>query len=406
MTTAPAATPAPATTSVSPTAHQLWTGWRALLAAGLALVFFGVLYALLQSGQNHQALDPRSPDPAGSRALAQLLEHRGVTTKVVTTTDDAAAAVTPDTTLLVTVPDLLTPRQQLRLHRATVQSGGGRTVLLDPSDSSLGVLAPGVHYAGPTAVQTRRAGCDLPAAVRAGDADLGGTAYTTTAEGADGCYRTGAGNPTLLRLPTADGDVVVLGTHTLLQNENLDDQGNASLALQLLGAHPRLVWYLPSLDDAAAFDGGQQSFLDLIPDGWNWAFLQLLIAAGLAALWRARRLGPIVAERLPATVRAAEATEGRARLYRRGNARARAAEALRTATRDRLAPLLGIPPSQVHDPGTLASAVAARLDDPSTDPHITLHGPPPADDAALLRLADDLDALERRILRNERKAIP
>ncbi|MFF3559164.1 DUF4350 domain-containing protein [Streptomyces sp. NPDC002574] len=406
MTIAPATTPAPATTSASPTARQLWIGWRALLAAALALALFGVLYAFLQSGENHQALDPRSPDPVGSRALAQLLDSRGVTTTVVTTTDDAAAAVGPDTTLLVTVPDLLTTRQLSHLHRAMTQSGGGRTVLLDPSEPSVGVLAPGVHYAGPTAVQTRRAGCNLPAAVRAGDADLGGSAYTTAVEGADRCYRTGAGNPTLLRLATADGDVVVLGTHTLLQNENLDDQGNASLALQILGPHPQLVWYLPSLDDAAAFDGGRQSFLDLIPDGWNWALVQLLIAAGLAALWRARRLGPIVAERLPATVRAAEATEGRARLYRRGNARARAAEALRTATRDRLAPLLGIPPSQAHDPGTLASAVAARLDDPPPDPHITLHGPPPADDAALLRLADDLDALERRILRNERKATP
>ncbi|MFJ4851353.1 MULTISPECIES: DUF4350 domain-containing protein [unclassified Streptomyces] len=407
MTTAQATTPAPASTSASPTAHQLWSRWRAVLAAGLALVLFGVAYAVLQSGENHHALDPRSPDPAGSRALAQLLGHRGVTTTVVTTTDDAASSAGPDTTLLVTVPDLLTDRQQSRLRKAMTQSGGGRTVLLDPSDASVGVLAPGVHYAGPASVRTRRAGCDLPAAVRAGDADLGGTAYTTTAEGADRCYRTAAGNPTLLRLPAADGgDIVVLGTHTLLQNENLRDQGNASLALQVLGAHPHLVWYLPSLDDAAAFDGGRQSFLDLIPDGWSWAFLQLLVAAAFAALWRARRLGPIVAERLPATVRAAEATEGRARLYRRGNARARAAEALRTATRDRLAPLLGIPPSQAHDPGVLASAVAARLDDPAAQPHVTLHGPPPADDAALLRLADDLDALERRILRNERKATP
>ncbi|MFD3457567.1 DUF4350 domain-containing protein [Streptomyces sp. NPDC058691] len=391
---------------MSPTAHQLWSRWRAVLAAGLALAVFGVLYAALQSGENHHALDPRSPDPAGSRALAQLLGDRGVTTTVVTTTDEATAAVGPDTTLLVTVPDLLTTHQQSLLRKAMARSGDGRTVLLDPSDSSVAVLAPGVHYAGPTAVQTRRAGCDLPATVRAGDADLGGTAYTTTAEGADRCYRTGAGNPTLVRLSTAGGDIVVLGTHTLLQNENLTDQGNASLALQILGAHSQLVWYLPSLDDAAAFDGGRQNFLDLIPDGWSWALLQLLIAAVLAALWRARRLGPVVTERLPATVRAAEATEGRARLYRRGNARARAAEALRTATRDRLAPLLGIPPSQAHDPGVVALAIASRLDDLATDPRVLLHGPPPADDAALLHLADDLDALERRILRNERKATP
>ena len=45
----------------------------------------------------------------------------------------------------------------------------------------------------------------------------------------------------------------------------------------------------------------------------------------LLALWRARRLGPVVAEPLPVVVRAAETVEGRARLYRRGGARGQAA---------------------------------------------------------------------------------
>ncbi|MCW2756877.1 MAG: hypothetical protein JWO46_623, partial [Nocardioidaceae bacterium] len=72
----------------------------------------------------------------------------------------------------------------------------------------------------------------------------------------------------------------------------------ASLALQLLGSRPHLVWYLPSLSDTSATDSGSQSFFDLLPSGWLWGTLQLFIAAGVAALWRARRLGPLVPEKL------------------------------------------------------------------------------------------------------------
>lgn len=82
----------------------------------------------------------------------------------------------------------------------------------------------------------------------------------------------------------------------------------------------------------------EQSFFDLLPSGWLWGTLQLFVAAALAALWRARRLGPLVPERLPVAIRASETVEGRARLYRKADARDRAALALRSATRIRLAP--------------------------------------------------------------------
>lgn len=82
----------------------------------------------------------------------------------------------------------------------------------------------------------------------------------------------------------------------------------------------------------------RRGFLDLIPSGWYWALLQLAFAAVLAAVWRARRLGPLVPEKLPVTVPAAETTEGHARLYEQAHARDRAAAVLRSATRTRLAP--------------------------------------------------------------------
>ncbi|MER7205159.1 DUF4350 domain-containing protein, partial [Streptomyces sp. NPDC000188] len=79
------------------------------------------------------------------------------------------------------------------------------------------------------------------------------------------------------------------------------------------------------------------------------------------------------------------------------NARDRAASALRTATRARLAPLIGVPPSQAHTPETLLPALTAALHASGQDPRPLLFGPPPANDAALIALADQLDALEREV---------
>jgi hypothetical protein len=191
---------------------------------------------------------------------------------------------------------------------------------------------------------------------------------------------------------------VVLGAPDVLYNSRLDKQGNASLALQLLGSRPELVWYLPSLsDDQAATETERRGFFDLIPSGWRWATVQLAIAAVLAALWRARRLGPLVSERLPVVIRASETVEGRARLYRRANARDRAASALRTATRSRLAPLVGVSPTQAHAPETLVPALSTHLRSPVQDLHLVLFGPAPSNDAALIALADQLDALESEV---------
>lgn len=386
-------------TSDSPTTRQVWTRARGVLLALVILLAASVAIAAVRSETQHGSLDPRSANPYGSRAVAQLLSDRDVSTRVVTTLEKARTAAGPDTTLLVTEPDLLTDRQQSRLHSAFTNSGG-RTVLVAPGAPSIGTLVPGVT-ADPTPSydSTLSPHCALPAAQRAGTADTGGIRYTTTAPDADSCYLS-AGLPTLLRVPAArDGDTVLLGAPDILYNDRLDEQGNSSLALQLLGSRPHLVWYLPSLSDDSATDSGDRGFFDLIPSGWLWGALQLFIAAALAALWRARRLGPLVTERLPVAIRAAETVEGRARLYRKSNARDRAAAALRSTTRARLAPLVGAAPAQAHTPEALLPALSAHLHGDRQSLHSLLFGPPPRDDAALIALTDQLDALEREVRR-------
>ncbi|MFF1681949.1 DUF4350 domain-containing protein [Streptomyces sp. NPDC058256] len=391
--------PSTSPTSASPTARQVWTRTRGVVLAFVILLAAAIAIAAVRSNSQHGRLDPRSADPSGSRAVAELLADRDVSTRVVTTLAEARAAAGPDTTLLIAAPDLLTDRQQTLLH-ATTENSGGRTILISPASPSLGTLAPGVT-ADPAISfdSTLSPNCDLPAAQRAGTADTGGIRYTTTDPTADECYPSG-GLPTLLRVPAPeDGDTVVLGAPDILYNSRLDEHGNASLALQLLGSRPHLVWYLPSLSDASATDSGDQSFFDLLPSGWLWGTLQLFIAAGLAALWRARRLGPLVPERLPVAIRASETVEGRARLYRKANARDRAATALRSTTRTRLAPLVGVPVTQAHAPESLLPALSAQLRGQGDGQalHSLLFGPPPRDDAALVSLADQLDALAREV---------
>ncbi|MEU3297820.1 DUF4350 domain-containing protein [Streptomyces longwoodensis] len=388
-------------TSVSPTARQLWTRSRGIALALLVLLAGAVTVATVRSDARHGELDPRSADPLGSRAVTALLADRGVTTRLVTTLAEARAATGPDTTLLVAVPDRLTERQQRLLHSATTGSGG-RTVLVAAGGWSVGTLAPGVTADPATSRDsTLDPGCDLPAAHRAGPADTGGIRYTSTRPDADECYPSSR-LPTLLRLPdtAGQGDTVLLGGPDILLNERLDEQGNASLALQLLGSRPHLVWYLPSLSDTTATGSeDEKSFFDLVPSGWLWGTLQLFVAAALAALWRARRLGPLVPEQLPVAIRASETVEGRARLYRKANARDRAAAALRSTTRTRLAPLVGIPVAQAHTPEALVPALSAHLHGDGRPLHSLLFGPPPSDDADLVSLADRLDALEREVRR-------
>ncbi|MCX5391041.1 DUF4350 domain-containing protein [Streptomyces sp. NBC_00094] len=394
--------PAVDSTSTALSARQIWTRARGAALVLALILIGGIALATVRSTGSHGALDPRSADPAGSRAVAELLKDRGITVTTATTLDEATAATDARTTLLVTTPDLLTETQLAALQRA-METSAGRTVLLGAGPASLGTLTPDVANATSSPVTNRAPACTLPAATRAGSVELGGERYVIDpGTEADACYPSD-GLPTLVRLPgTGAADTVLLGSPDILYNNHLDQQGNASLALQLLGSRPHLVWYLPSLaDPSAATDAPAGSttdnFLALVPSGWLWGTLQLTVAALLAAIWRGRRLGPLVTERLPVAVRASETTEGRARLYRKANARDRAASVLRTATRTRIAPLIGVPTQDAHAPELLLPALSARLPETTADPRTLLFGPAPADDTTLIRLADQLDALEREV---------
>ena len=131
-----------------------------------------------------------------------------------------------------------------------------------------------------------------------------------------------------------DGSLVtLLGSPSPLTNSRLDDEGNAALALGLLGANDR-AGLVPAVGRPTCRRRAQKSFYDLVPDGVWWALLQVGVAVLLLALWRARRLGR--GRRRAAAGRRSgrpRPVEGRARLYRRNGARGQAARALRAGVR-------------------------------------------------------------------------
>ncbi|MCY7373955.1 MAG: DUF4350 domain-containing protein [Spirochaetaceae bacterium] len=378
--------------STDPSATDLWRAARGPVALA-GIVLLGALVIAVFAGPTGSArLDPRSPDPSGGRAVAELLRDQGVQVDLVTTTAAVTGAAAAGDTLLVVDPGLLVDEQV-----DAVRASGADLVVLAPLEPELYV--PGVTLGPGSEPGVREPACALRPARRAGRADAGGPSWLVepgTVSGSGPLCYSRDGEPSLVRVPDGPRSVTLLGNPTALQNSRLGEEGNAALSLGLLGANPRLVWYLPSLSDVPA-SAQTESFYSLVPPGVWWGLVQLLVAVLLVAAWRARRLGAVVVEPLPVVVRAAETVEGQARLYRRGGARDTAAAALRTGLRSRLVPLMGLPSRA--EQGAVVDAVASRARRTPPDVAALLYGAAPPDDAALVRLADDLDALEREVRR-------
>lgn len=380
--------------SATPPAERSWlrrNQWPIALAL-LVLVALA-LTALLTPRTRAGDLDPESAQPQGSRAVVQILGRQGVDVRVARRAADVVRAGT--TTYLVNRPDLV----PLRVWDELAATGAD-LVVVQPDLVALGALGLPVEPAGTVDAQVRAPGCEQPDAVAAGRTAAGGQLYRLVgdAAGPSGalCYRDEQDPAAGSYAVVDDGDrtVTLIGQADILRNETLAQQGNAALALRSLGRGDRLVWYVPNPLDLAAEAQGP-TLAELLPDGLRWAALQLGIVVLVVLLWRGRRLGRLVTEPLPVVVRAAETQEGRARLYRQARARGRAAATLRTAALRRLARRFDAAPDS--DPAALAARVAAATGRTAEQVHDVLLGPAPADDAALVRLADDLDAIEKDV---------
>ena len=392
----------------TPAQAARWRQWRTPIGIGAFIVLAAIVTALLRpSAPVTGYLSPQGTDAFGARALADILAARGHPVQPVTTVSGAASAARPGTTLLITSPYLLT-RSQARV----IDQTHADLVIVEPDQATLAVLAPRLSLEGGSPVSTLAPGCPLAAARLAGPASMGGPGLkisgpassgpASSGSGAAGvtrCYRQD-GLPTLAQFRSAGRLVTVLSSGAPLANTYLARQGNAALAVNLLSGAGPVVWLVPAIPAGGTPAGTPRSFASLVPLAAYLVAAQLGVALLLSALWRARRLGPLVAEPLPVVVRASETVEGHARLYQSRRARDRVAATLRAATIGRLMPAVGLPARATPDAVTAALSARSTLDQARLAS--LLYGPVPASDAALVALASDLDALEGEVLRLER----
>lgn len=379
-TTAPQTRTAPVTRRRSPRRTTV-----IILVCVLALVAGAAVLGLLQPRTNEVPLSVHNPQPDGTRAVAQILGERGIDVQEVTTTSAAIADARPDGTLVITDADRLRPQQLTAL--ADLQAD---IVLLSVGFGDLGHLTDRFGVEGGGTEDTYQASCSASAARAAGTIHTAGPGLaprgdiTTCFPLAGGTYAFGT-----WRTPAGQWWAVLPNPHPAT-NAGLAQQGNAALSIRILGRTDHVTWYVP--DPSDDFGQANSAPTALVP---VMVAVQILILLIVIALWRGRRLGPVVTEPLPVVVRATETTRGRGRLYRRGKAHAHSGAALRAGALSRLAPRIGLPRSATRE-DVIAALAHATGREPEAIADL-LYGPSPTDDTALMRLAQALDQLEEEV---------
>jgi Domain of unknown function (DUF4350) len=374
--------------AIGPTVAERWRGARWVLLGLVIVIGVATLSTYLTAPRPGGPMDPESTSPEGARALVTILREHGV--DVITAGDIASVekAARPDTLLVIAQTFYLFDDDVLRRLAALP----GDRLLVAPVSRTREALAPEIRLGGTTTFGDSKPDCDLREAKRAGEVQFGlGDGYEAAGDvPVTRCY-----GGALVRYTHDDREVTVVSAADFMTNAGLLKQGNAALAMNLAGSHPRIIWYAPQHSEEGGESGGGAGITDFIPDQAGWVVLQLCLVVVLLALWKGRRIGPLVAEQLPVVVRASETVEGRGRLYRSRRARDRAAEALRTAALQRMMPRIGL--GHDAEPPAVVMAVAERCGlSPQAVAHL-LFGPPPANDSDLVNLARELDNIERQV---------
>lgn len=373
--------------SAPPTGSERWRSWRWVLLGLVVVVAVAAVTAYLTASRPGGRMDAESTSPDGAHALLTLVRDNGGEVVVANTIADVEGAARPDSLLLVANTYYLLD-DSLMQRLAAVP---GDRLLVAPVAETRKTLAPEVRLAD-TSTMGGEPKCDLPEATKAGEARFGASDTYESAGDAPApltrCY-----DGAVVRYRASGRTVTVVGSDDFMVNSGLLKQGNAALAMNLTGARPRLIWYAPQSIEGEKTGGSD--IYSLIPGSVTWMTWQLCIVVLLAALWRSRRMGPLVAEQLPVVVRASETVEGRGRLYRSRRARDRAADALRTAALQRMLPRLGLAVNAA--PPAVVDAVTACTSSRPEAVHRVLFGPPPPSDDDLVNLARELDDIERQV---------
>lgn len=389
--------PPPPSPSAAPARRSPVRGVLIGIAIGVVFVIVAVIvFAVTRTPEREvDYLSPTSGSPNGARAVVAVLRDQGVDVETVATLADLRQldADPGATTILVYDYYLVLGPEQ----REELLDLADRIVVIDPWDDELADFAPGVELDGSGGRGPFETDCDIPAATKAEEVDGSAYGYDVTEAENDvtGCFETGDDTYALVQTRTAGTEVVLLGLSAALTNGTILEAGNAALALNLLGEDETLVWYRP---DVSELESGEVATPQSLTPPWVTPVILLLLFLTLVAgVWRGRRLGPLVTEKLPVIVRSNETMEGRARLYERAGAREHALDSLRVGAISRLAKTCGLPRrSTVDEVITTVAALTGRDADAVAD---LLVDRIPTNDSALVQLSDELLLLEAETTR-------
>ncbi|SEJ20880.1 DUF4350 domain-containing protein [Demequina mangrovi] len=376
-------------------------GSRLVIIAVALLVGLVVLLVASDRDADIVPLSTWNTRASGTHAVTEILRDHGVAVRQVDRLAQARIEDPAATTLVVAEPSRLSSAQL-----ASLDAYPGDVVVLGRVRAVLPSLGMDVRQTTRLAGGAVDAGCADPDARAAGEVAFSGAALETSDPDVALCF-VDAGAAAMARAEVHGRTVTVLTASEPLTNAQLDRYGHAALAVRVLGAHPDVVWYVAdgldsSLLTASGVGGDDaptdvETVPDFLPPGTGSAFYALALAVLVAAFWKARRFGALIAEPLPVVVRASEATRGRARLYRRARSTGRSAASLRAAAALRMGRRIGVARGESRE--ALVAAVAHASGRPARDVDRLLYGPAPADEAALLSLISELDALESEVHR-------
>jgi hypothetical protein len=360
--------------------------WVALLAAV-------VLLALVAGAPSPSVpLSPRSTAPEGTRGLVLFLEELGATVEV-----SRDAPQPSDDVALVLADDFGDDRREQ--IEEWLRSGGTLVVADAGSPLAADTVEDQFEF---DFVLSDRGTCDIDALDGAERIAVGGTSVFGVAasafevsDGAASCF--GDGDEALIvAARQGDGQIISVGDPDLFINENLDADDNAVVAAGLLAPNEGTTVRILE----APFQVRDRTLTDLIPENLILAFVQVLIAFGVYALWRARRLGRPVAETQPVEIAGSELVAAVGGLLEGAAAPERAGHLLQAELRRDLGVRFGIVPGT--PPEAIAQVVGART---GVDPgriHSALAATPPATDGELLELARRIESVRQEVFRGHR----
>ncbi|HAP78245.1 MAG TPA: hypothetical protein DCR14_19450 [Acidimicrobiaceae bacterium] len=379
-------------------------GGRIAVSALLVVAVAVAMMLLIRATPQSEPFDPQSGEWNGTRGLVLLLDRYGVEARATRDLPSLGG----DERILV-LEDRLSDAQRDSL--LAYAADGGVVVVADPTSpltaGRFGAVEfdySGVEITGATG-DARRDIITLPpdscdAAVMAHLRGLFvqvGVRFTVPA-GATGCFGRGSTAFAVVE-PIGDGFLVGLGDNLMFTNSGLSFADNAALATALLAPERGLTVVIlrgeGAAPTAADIGTGDKTLFDLVRPGVWMALAMLALAFVLVALARAIRPGRPVREPEQVPVAGSELVSATGNLMQRARHAQRAGWLLRGQLYRELCKRLHLPPTvAIAEVDTAAATrfglelghVAAVLEREVFD------------DAALVRLSNDLEAIRNRVV--------